>query len=123
MSASEEISRKTRKKKRVKKTARRSRKDLGLLHGTRAVAIEKVTSRMKKPCRHCGGVIQSERRLLVKEGAGRYAKTHPYCESCGEEWLLDRWMEYDRAIAFLKWGRIPRHKRRTDLEDEGIRDV
>lgn len=100
---------------------RRSRKDPGLLHGPLAVSIEAVTPRMHKPCYQCGEPIESVRRLVVRSGAGRYAKTEVRCHTCGGTWLREQHTNYGRAIEYMLTGAI-QTKRRPDLEDEGIRD-
>ena len=100
---------------------KRSRKDPGLVHGSMAVSVETVNARMKKVCRQCGELPEA-RRVCVKTGSGRYAKTMILCRTCGDRWLLARTNEYLRATAFLAFGEIPAGMRRTSLEVEGIRD-
>jgi hypothetical protein len=100
---------------------RRSRKDPGLLHGPLAVSVEQVTPRMHKPCYQCGEPITSIRRLVVRSGAGRYAKTEVRCHTCGGNWLRAQHANYGRAIEYVLFGTI-QTKRRPDLVDEGIRD-
>jgi len=77
----------------------------GLLHSLQAVEVQTVSGRMKLPCRECGDVPVG-RRLAVKKGSGRTAKTHAYCIKCGRLWLRMRAMEFERAEGFLCHGEV-----------------
>lgn len=76
----------------------------GLWHGSRAVEIQVVNTRMAKACERCGDYPE-ERRLLIREGVGRGGKTIVHCLVCGDLWLKARAEEAKRAIRYLRTGK------------------
>lgn len=54
----------------------------------KALAIETVTSGMKKPCDSCEELPEGK-RLSLKKGGGRFGKTEIYCILCGAK-IIER---------------------------------
>lgn len=54
-------------------------------------------------CTECGRQ-PANRRLKVKQGSGRWAKTSLLCVACGRDWLEDFRDKVERAYVLLKTG-------------------
>lgn len=78
-------------------------KDPNILHGTRRVVIETVTSRHKKVCLDCAR-FPEDRRLLVVTGSGISQVQEVRCIACGAHWLNMRLPEIERAVIRLRTG-------------------
>lgn len=102
----------------AEKPRKAPRRKPGLLHGPRAIEVEDVSVRMKRPCSMCAK-DPSVRRVVVTSGGGRYAKVEVYCIKCGAEFLARAEREYHRSISFLLFGHVAHDDAdRTDPADK-----
>lgn len=52
------------------------------------LAVEPVNSRMRTACTSCGSLPQGA-RLKHTTGAGKWQKSEVYCQTCGEDYIVD----------------------------------